>query len=378
MKNYIKIAIVMVLFMGAYPLSGINNVFYKDNNVTPEKIDKSFNTKSGLKVNINLEIGAEIEVTGWDKEVVNVVCQTTGKNADRVTYDINETSEGVEINAKLTNKHKNAKYDAKVFVKVPVKYSVEYITMGGDVTLKNITGDLRGKTMGGELNFSDLNGSANCQTMGGEITLYKCTLDGKVKTMGGEIRMEDVTGNLSVETMGGEIHQKNVTLKENKSSLDEITIKTMGGDIKVDKVLTESIITTMGGNIEINSAKDDLKVTTMGGDIKVDEMDGEIEAKTMGGNITVNLNGCPENGEINISTMAGNIYLTVPENLGMKIKVQVKGNGSEDMDDYIKSDFKLNIDNDDWEEINADAVIGNGSVRVELTSNMGKVIIKKK
>ncbi|MFH0736476.1 MAG: hypothetical protein V1773_18955 [bacterium] len=378
MKNYIKMIIVMALFMGAFPLSSINTSFNNNIKQTPEKIEKTFNTKSGLKVDIKLKIGAEIEVVGWDKEVVSVVVETSGRDADRITYDINESSEGVNVYADISKKHKNSKYNSKVFVKVPVKYDVEFNTMGGEVTLKNISGELSGKTMGGELKFSDLGGNVNCQTMGGEIALVKCNLNGKVKTMGGDINLENVEGNLNIETMGGEIHQKNVTLKEGKSGDNSLTIKTMGGDIEVDKVLTESNISTMGGNININAAKKNLKVSTMGGNIEVGEMDGEIAAKTMGGNISVNLKSCPENGDVEITTMAGNIDLIVPADFGMKIQINVRGINTEDVSDYVESDFKLNYDFDDDDELTATGVVGNGSRTVTLSTNYGKVSIKKK
>ncbi len=312
-----------------------------------KKIEKEFKVKSGQTLKLELKIGADILVEGWDKELLTAEIELDGDDADEVTIDFDESSGGVKIHAYYDGKSKNWKSDGKFKVRVPSKFNVEFETMGGDVALRNIDGELSGTTMGGDLDFNNLKGM------------------------------------LKATTMGGDIKQKNVKRRTGESIGEEANISTMGGDIKLDEAPSGAKVKTMGGDIEINSVKEYLLAETMGGDIKVKDLDGWAEATTMGGDVEIKMTGDPNEGkrDVVMKSLGGDIKLYVPEGLSMDIEIEIKYNENHEDDVEIVSDFdldeKVEKENKDTMVLTGKGKTGSGKNKIVLKTIGGKVYLKK-
>ncbi len=348
-----------------------------------KKIEKEFKVKSGQTLKLELKIGADILVEGWDKELLTAEIELDGDDADEVTIDFDESSGGVKIHAYYDGKSKNWKSDGKFKVRVPSKFNVEFETMGGDVALRNIDGELSGTTMGGDLDFNNLKGMLKATTMGGDIKLINSEVDGKVKTMGGDVDLENVIGDVNASSMGGDIKQKNVKRRTGESIGEEANISTMGGDIKLDEAPSGAKVKTMGGDIEINSVKEYLLAETMGGDIKVKDLDGWAEATTMGGDVEIKMTGDPNEGkrDVVMKSLGGDIKLYVPEGLSMDIEIEIKYNENHEDDVEIVSDFdldeKVEKENKDTMVLTGKGKTGSGKNKIVLKTIGGKVYLKK-
>ena len=290
-----------------------------------DKIKKEFNVKSEQQLEIDLDTGGDIEVIGWDKDIVEVTVYVDENDLEDYDIEIEEFSRGIMVNVDNRRRH-NHSGDMKVSAYVPFKFNVELNTMGGDILIKQVEGEFGGQTMGGDLGFVDLKGEMDMSTMGGDIQAENCELDGKVSTMGGEVDFTDIVGDINASTMGGDVTYKNLKKSDGRSKGKEVKISTMGGEILVDDALFGADVNTMGGDIVIKSAGKFVVAQTMGGDIDVRKLDGGIDANTMGGDIDVIMVGDPSKGdrEVDLSTKGGEIHLTVPDGLSMEFDLKIE------------------------------------------------------
>ncbi|MHB8930916.1 MAG: DUF4097 family beta strand repeat-containing protein [Melioribacteraceae bacterium] len=392
----ILLGILGLIFIAAVPASAS---LFKNKACNSEKylstgdkeIKKEFKVNSGGKVTIDLKTGADIEIKGWNKDLLSVVASIEDDKDNPIEFEFNQSGNNVEITSKYTHKNKHNHSSAKLTLQVPQKYNIDFTTMGGDVDIKSVEGELEGKTMGGALILSNLKGNLNLTTMGGEISLKNSEVDGSVKTMGGEVLVENVKGDVNASSMGGKVRQINVEGK-NKSIGKEVNISTMGGELEIDKAPNGAKLRTMGGDINVNSVGKFLDAETMGGNIEAKEVDGWIKAKTMGGDVNVKMVGNPKDGnrDVKLTSMGGDITLVVPSGLSMEIDVEIaytKNSHKNFEDCKIVSDFKIDEQRTtEWERKNGNSerkyVYGKGSVdggknKILIKTINGNVYLKK-
>ncbi|MBA4319118.1 MAG: hypothetical protein C0412_12025 [Flavobacterium sp.] len=341
---------------------------------------KEFNVKPGGNLKLDLQSGGDIEIEGWNKDIVSIEIKSHGRGSNIDSYDIRQEGNNITFNNKKRGKQTD------VFVKVPNKFSVDFYTIGGDVKITSVDGKLEGKTMGGDLEFRKLKGYMDITTMGGEITLKDSEVDGKVETMGGEVLVENVKGDINASSMGGNVQHINVTGR-NKTVGKEVDISTMGGDLDLDKAPNGAKLHTMGGDITINHADKFVNAQTMGGDIKIKEVDGWVKAKTLGGNIKVKMVGNPKEGkrDIELTSLSGDITLIVPAGLSMDIDIELVYT-KKHSDCKIISDFNIKEDRTkEWDDENGTPrkyIYGKGSVgggknKITIHTINGNVYLKK-
>ena len=354
-------------------------------NLFAGEIKKEYNASPGGLLETDIKTGGSIEVTGWNENKVQVIVNFRGSKLDEdINLQIEESSKGVSINVFAYN---NSNSDLEFDVKVPQQYDLDLKTMGGEIQVSNVQGELEGETMGGNVSLRELKGEAKFKTMGGNIDLSDSDVDGKVSTMGGNIMFRDVIGDMDGSTMGGNVTYKNNKSRQGKAG-KEVKISTMGGNIDVAEAMSGADVSTMGGNIDIKKAAEFIKASTMGGNIDISEIDGWVKASTMGGDIEINMTGDPEKGDrdVNISSMGGDIELTLPEGISAEFDVRINYTRNSRQDYEIKSDFPLNIKEDeDWKykngdphkEITASGKTGSGKNKIYINTNNGDITIKK-
>jgi len=358
-----------------------------------ETLARGFSAKSGELLDVDLETGGEIDVTGWDKDSVHIVATLDASECSHTRVSFDETSDGLRVSSENTRsrsnrRNRNNSCDTDLVIQVPQKQQLRFRTMGGDIRVDNVEGDISGKTMGGKLDLSNLKGNLSLTTMGGNITLVKSRVDGSVKTMGGKVLLEDVTGSVKGHSMGGSVVYRRVTNKKGLSSGDEVRIKTMGGDINVDEAPGGADVHTMGGKIRINSAAKFVKALTMGGEIEIREVDGSVNATTMGGDISVTMTGDPKKGDraVSLRSYGGDITLVVPDGLSMDIDIELSYTRNHEDDYTITSDFPMaQRESREWIRGKGDprkVIFGSGAVnggqhKIRIETINGNVYLKK-
>ena len=354
--------------------------------------EKEFKIGSGKKLKVDLNTGGDIEIRGWDKEIYMVHVNGPG-DLDNYRIDYDEGSSGLNIDVGSTG-FSGRGGNVSLVIQVPRKTDLDLETMGGEVSIDNIDGQIEGETMGGDLEFSNLSGNVEFTTMGGDIRVSDSKLEGEVKTMGGKVELQRVSGNLKGSSMGGDVVYSGTSIATGKSmgagksGSNEVRISTMGGTIRVDSAPAGANVSTMGGDIRIRSAAVAVKAKTMGGDINLDAVDGGVRASTMGGDIVVKMVGDPAQGDrdVDLSSMGGDIELTVPGNLSMDFDIKLTYTKNSSRSYKIDSEFPIKIDESkDWDYsegtprkyILGTGKTGNGKYKIKIETTNGDIKILK-
>jgi hypothetical protein len=352
--------------------------------IKAEEYKKEYKVEPGQELRLDLETGTRIEIAGWDKNVVDIYLEVSGRDSDLFEVEFEQTNNGVEVNTDYEYHHRDVKCKSVIKVKVPNKFDLDFSTLGGSVSIDGVEGTIEGTTMGGEYDLRNLKGELDCETMGGEISLVDSEVDGKVKTMGGRVKLENIVGDVDATTMGGSIIQKNVKSKSGNRSAQNVS--TMGGDVEISEASNGAYAKTMGGNIKVEYVKDFLEAETMGGSIKVKQLDGRIKATTMGGEIEVVMVGNPEEGDRNVylKSMGGDIELVVPESLSMDIDVEIEWTRHSSEPEII-TDFGVEskISNNDGRRkhnryVTGRKIVNGGKNRIKIRTVNSDVRILKK
>jgi DUF4097 and DUF4098 domain-containing protein YvlB len=397
-----------------------------------ERIEKkSFDMEKGKRIDIDINVGGDIFITGWDGEKVEVEVVVTGRDRDDIEIDFKERSSVLKVEIGRDGWFRNTKADAKVIVNVPDRFDISFKTMGGDVEISGVEGETRGHTMGGDIDLSRMAGEADVKTMGGDITVSESVLDGVVRTMGGDVRIVDVKGDLKGSTMGGDVtydgvkrreragakrdgkadgDEKDVSVSTFGGDLDldyegkDVRARTFGGDVNVDNARSVKVSTmggdievaqapegadahTMGGNITIESAGRFARAKTMGGDIDIFEVDGRVKATTMGGDVKVRVVGGGEGDrDVELKSMGGDVELTVPKGYPMDFDIEITYTKGHRRDCGIVSDFPMTVsESDEWKSkwgqkrkyITGTGEVNGGGNRIMIRTVNGKVFVKE-
>jgi DUF4097 and DUF4098 domain-containing protein YvlB len=353
-----------------------------------EPLKKEFTVEPGKKLDIDLRSGGSIKISGWDKNQVAVTVYFKNGNGKDWDITFEQTPAGISIESRYTDSQHKRSGSTDFEINVPGRFDLGLKTMGGQITLDHVNGEITGKTMGGDLELSHLKGSIDLKTMGGEISLTDSDIDGKVKTMGGRVLLENVVGDVSGSSMGGNVIYKNVKSRSGKSTGKVVNISTMGGAINVSDASHGANVHTMGGDIHIKSAKEFIKAKTMGGDITIDAIDGWVSSTTMGGDVTVTMTGDPAKGkrDVSLTSMGGDITLTVPAGLSMDIDLEIEYTKKRDQDCKIISDFAIQQkETDEWDNskgsprkyISGKGKVQDGKHKIKIKTINGNIVLKR-
>ena len=290
------------------PRDELRSMFGQDELSTNRHIEKTFSVKSGGNLLLDTDVG-DVDVQTWDKEevLVKVDIEGSDRRSDKFDVKFSEGTDRISIIGK-TNDNSFFKWDVgdlnvSYHITVPKKFSIKANTSGGNMTLRDLEGDVRFETSGGNLSIEGVDGSVDINTSGGNIDAKNIKGSLKGVTSGGNVNADNITGDINVETSGGEIELSpvegsvhaetsggGVTLKltgENKG----IDVHSSGGDINIfvsDSISANLEASTSGGKVRC-----ELPITVKG-DMSDEELRGQINgggniirAETSGGDVRI-------------------------------------------------------------------------------------------
>ena len=115
-KLYLLLLIpLLFLFTGAVYNEFPGSTFYKQNINSKTKTDnnnnlhKEFKTEEGKLLNINLESGGSINISGWDKNYLSVDIDSKRDDLNKYDFNFDLSSEGLKVtsNFKENVSHRN-------------------------------------------------------------------------------------------------------------------------------------------------------------------------------------------------------------------------------------------------------------------------------
>lgn len=225
-------------------------------------------------------------------------------------------------------------------VLVTSEVSTELSTSGGNISLKDVTGDQNFKTSGGNLSIDNVEGKIRGRTSGGNLRVYNSKDNIELSTSGGNINADGCSGNIVLSTSGGSLRLYNLS--------GIIKAGTSGGSVNGEKISGELVTHTSGGNILLKDISCSLETSTSGGsiDIAIKELGKYIKIHNSGGNIDLEL---PKDKGLDLDLSASRV----------KANELINFRGSKE-DDEIKG--KLN----------------NGGIPVTVRASSGTIHLKMK
>ena len=216
----------------------------------------------------------------------------------------------------------------------PSAVSSHVRTSGGNIDMKDLTGNENFHTSGGNLGIDHLSGTILGRTSGGNVTIHNSHDDIDLQTSGGNMEAMYCEGKIQLSTSGG-----NVGLRGVKGSIRA---------------------STSGGEVEGNKITGDLDAHTSGGNIDLDEVAANLSASTSGGNIRVHFLSTKS---VDLSNSSGDISVELPQGQGMDLRIS-----GERVHSTALNNFKGTFD-----EHHIDGSLNGGGVPVRVDGNSGEV-----
>jgi len=205
-----------------------------------------------------------------------------------------------EYNGMNKDKYAKAMIDYVVYVPQEVYAEVENsfgdinaqgVTKGlvvsnqhGDVTVRDIKGDVAVTNSFGEIEVKDIDGKLDADNQHGDIDVESINGSADIETGFGEIEVSNVLGSMTAKNNYGRITAKNVQ--------GNAQIKTSFGDIEAADITGNTVISDNNGSIEVKDLKGDVEIRNSFGKISYRSSNLEnanIYAKTSFGRINTNL-----------------------------------------------------------------------------------------
>ena len=326
---------------------------------TLEDITETFPVVSGGKLTIDADCGG-IDVQSTEDDTVSVRIQRAAQiKANRraaeilKNLDVQIAHEGsdVKVEAKFTGNAKRSKQrkndlDVQFDILVPRHYNLDLKTACDDISVANMTGDVKAETFSAGLRFQDITGRIDGVTSVGNIDLNGFNGDVLLQTTAGNIALEDGTGDVKVKTTGGSLQITDVTGAINGK--------------------------TSGGGITLRACKGGADLKTAGGSIEV-ENDGPVLAKTTGGSIRCQLQEAPSNQNLllDLETAGGGINVLLVPDIAATVEAKVLG-GSVTTEFPVVAEMEGAVKPDQLH-----GTINGGGSLLRLRSIGGNIILRK-
>jgi DUF4097 and DUF4098 domain-containing protein YvlB len=154
--------------------------------------------------------------------------------------------------------------------------------------------------------------ACNLKTSDGDISLTGFQGEQSCKTSDGNIDVEDISGNLTADTSDGDIIVLGIE--------GSIELNTSDGKIMASNIDGNTKVGTSDGNIILEEISGENYAKTSDGNIVFENMRGSLSAQTSDGDIRGNLEQLTD--ELYLKTSDGNISVTVPDGIGMNVRLK--------------------------------------------------------
>jgi Toastrack DUF4097 len=269
--------------------------------VTEENISRQFDVTPGGKLVVDVDFGTINVTTGADDKVIIEAHRKIdfGDEAKEKEYfaaapvAISQDGSIVMVRARHTKSKGfwslgHSEMDGRYTIRVPKRFETDLQTAGGDVTVREVTGNVTVKTSGGKLAFEHLEGTLTANTSGGSVKVEDCRGPIEIETSGGDITVADGTGTLNAKTSGGRIDVRNFS--------GDTEVRTSGGNLSLQRITGRIIGKTSGGSIRASIP---------------DAVVGDVRLETSAGNIDVFL-PATATVDIDASASVGEIFSLLP------------------------------------------------------------------
>jgi DUF4097 and DUF4098 domain-containing protein YvlB len=183
---------------------------------------------------------------------------------------------------------RNESWTVDYDVQVPRDTALTVAAVNGEVTIRELSGDVSAEAVNGEIAISDVGGDVSAKAVNGEIAINRVSGDIFAEVVNGDVELEGVSGSvdghavngsIEVTVVGDRLAGEGITLVTVNGPVElripegfsaRLELETVSGGMDVDFPITisgklgRSISTTLGGGGPL------VRLETTGGSISVD------------------------------------------------------------------------------------------------------------
>lgn len=193
----------------------------------------------GDKPKIRIDsVGGDLSVVGWDGADLLI-------KGDENEIRFEQTGEAVSVSS-----------GDDLSLRVPRGASLEFVSVGGDVSIRGVLGGCEIKEVSGDLSIRDV-GAVTIGTVQSDLSLGNAKGNVYLKDIQGDASIRDVEGNLEIEMIAEDLSLRGV--KGNvrvKNAHSDVSIHGVDGDTTLDSVADDLALRGARGNINVNVGED--------------------------------------------------------------------------------------------------------------------------
>jgi len=232
-----------------------------------------------------------IKVNGWDKEEVALSAQIRDSPKRKIELVIQRPGGDLDIEARFEQPVVSFSFGfassprCEMTLNVPRRLAAFFRTTNGKVSVTTLDGYARCETTNGDITLKDIAGEVLAETTNG--TLEATGLRARIKggTTNGSIHLEDVQGGVALETTNGSISAHGLD-----GWGEGIKLESTNGDIDVvlGKAAGEIRAENTNGSLDIKvTGAQAVEITKHSARLKVPGRDQPIKLETTNGSISV-------------------------------------------------------------------------------------------
>jgi DUF4097 and DUF4098 domain-containing protein YvlB len=306
----------------------------------------------------------DVSITAGDAANVQInaheVAYADSDDGARKIFDSEAAHVTVSGKAVLVKSSGNSNGRVNLTVIVPRTAQVTVSANRGDVTAAGLNqgatitaghGDVRLSTIQGsvQVHFSNDKGDFSAHQVTGDVTADGRCNDLTLSEIKGKVAVNgDIFGEAHMENLSGPVHLH--------TSVTDLQMGELPGDMTLND-----------DDLRVTEAKGPVRVETHSKNIDLTQIYGDTYVNDRDGNVTVAPAGA-YSVEARITSGHGDMELTLPPNASATV------NGSTRNGDIV-SDFPLTVSGDESKTV--DGKIGTGSAKINVSTDVGDVNIKK-
>ena len=383
---------------------------------------KWIDASAGGTLELELETGAGLTITGWDEQRIEVRGTLAGRDWRDSEVSLDRTSTGARLAARHRGYSRDQSTSHHFDIRLPRRYNLRVSSAGGGISITGVDGNFIGHTGGGAIRIERANGRAELTTGGGSIRVTDSNLSGEVNTGGGTVLIQNVNGGLTGHSgstgtvyansngtststsIGGGIRRgnimddegsvtissgANVTINERTGEIRDPTGKVIfrksGGRITVGEAMNGADVRTGGGSVTIGRSAGDVIAHTGGGDVSIGPLAGSAEAHTGAGDVTLAFTGI-RTPSADVTSGNGRVVITLPADFSGTLDLETAYTDNLGHRTAIRSDWPLTIrESSQWSDrsgtprkyVRARQTIGRGGGVITVQTVNGDVVIRR-
>jgi hypothetical protein len=257
----------------------------------------------------------------------------------------------IRLNAKQDSTHGNMQ------ITVPADAILNVLVQHGDLTVTGQHASVSADTHHGDLRFTDITGNLTVKADHGDVNIASVHGDAILNGRYGDANVANVTGRLTMNgdfdgdmnlrSVGGPFHfHSSRTDLDVASIVDQFTINS--GDMHASNIVGPFRLKTRDFGVDLNNVSGDVNISNSNGDVDI------VAGRPL--------------GNIQVDNRSSSIRVTLPADAGFQLDAETEGD--------ISNDFGI-ATTTNGEHKSARGTVGNGSLKVNLTSNQDDISIRR-